>query len=575
MTAEIDSGSGAALPVDQDPATLADVGHSLSEDGVSVARATGVIALGNVVSRILGLGREMLLSDLFGAGAAVDAYNLAVIVPKTLYDLLIGGHVNSALVPVLSEFSMRKDRTALWQLVNLLLGVVVSILSILILVLEVLAPHIIRLLSGDMPFGPQLLATDLLPSVVLESIARSAALFETQSIATPLLRLTTPALMFLSIFAVLSGLLYALRRFTLPAFAGAMFKGSIVVVAIAAAPVLGIGAMAVGWLVGAFVQMATQLLGLRETRLYPVLRGIWSEPGVRRVGLLYLPVMFSLVIDTLVIRLVSYRLAAQVGEASISYMNYATTLVQFPHGLVATAISVAILPTLSRQAVLLSSGGVETYKATLGRGLRLAIVLILPAAVGLFVIAAAVVGLLFEHGSFTAVDTAYTSLALRLYLLGLPFAAIDLLLVFAFYSQQDTFTPAVIGVISLIAYMAVALGLMPRFGLFSLMIADSIKHMIHAVVAAWLLSRRIGGLNQQRLGPTVVKSGLATFAMGLVAYYSLSLLAGIVPSGSVGEALLVLGAAGIGAVVFALLAAVLQIEDLNWLFAMLRRKFRH
>jgi putative peptidoglycan lipid II flippase len=192
--------------------------EEVSED-VSVARATGVIALGNVASRLLGLGREMLLSDLFGAGAAVDAFNMAVIVPKTLYDLLIGGHVNSALVPVLSEYALLKDRNRLWRLVNLLLGGVVCGLAVLVLLLEILAPQIIALVSGG-NLRLLLVATNLPPADVLRLMS-GGALLETQRLATELLRITTPALLILSLFAVLSGLLYSLQRFTLPAFAGA------------------------------------------------------------------------------------------------------------------------------------------------------------------------------------------------------------------------------------------------------------------------------------------------------------------------------------------------------------------
>ncbi|MFC1959195.1 murein biosynthesis integral membrane protein MurJ [Chloroflexota bacterium] len=541
----VDVEANQELPDETPHETIALESDAAAQDDMSVARATGVVALGNIVSRVLGLGRMMLLSDLFGAGIAVDAFNVAVIVPKTLFDLLIGGHVNSALVPVLSEYAMQKDRNVLWQLVNMLLGMVIVILALLVLVLELLAPQVVSLIAGN-------------------------AVPEIQELATNLLRITTPALMFLSVFAVLSGLLYALRRFTLPAFAGALFNASIVIVTLLFAPTLGITAMAVGWLVGAFVQMSAQLLGLRDARLRPTLRRVWAEPGVRRIVLLYIPVMFSLIIDTMVIRLVSYRLAAQVGPASISYMEFATTLIQFPHGLVATAISIAILPTLSRQAVLISTDGAGVYKDTLGRGLRLAIVLIIPATIGLFVIAPALVGLLFEHGSFTTIDTAYTALALRLYLFGLPFAAVDLLLVFAFYSQQDTLTPALIGVISLVAYMAVALSLMPRFGLFSLMIADSIKHMLHASIAAWLLSRRIGGLKGQQITVTTGKTLAAALVMGVAVYFAQVILLGVAPANILGEILVVGMAALAGVLVYVVMAGVLRIGELYWMGRLIR-----
>jgi len=461
----------------------------------SMARATGVIALGNVASRVLGLAREIMLSTLFGAGAAVDAFNLAIIVPRSLYDLLIGGHVNSALVPVLSEYAAADDRRDLWELVNALLGIVVIALSILILALELLAPQIIGVVASD----------DATPEVVAK--------------ATDLLRVTAPALMFLSLFAVVSGLLYALRRFSWPAFASTVFNGTIVLVTVVLYSSQGITAAAVGWLVGAVVQLALQAPGLRDARIRIHVRGVFAHAGVKRIALLYLPVMASLALDVLVNRPFSYNLASGTGEGSISYMAWATTLIQFPQGLVALAISVAILPTLSRQAVDRADATLHQFKTTLGQGLRLALVLIIPAAVGLFVLAEPVVGLIFEHGKFNAVDTAYTTLALRLYLLGLPFAA-------------------------------VALYLLPWYSFFALMIADSVKHVVHTGISAYLLGRGMGGYSGQRLRRTAGRTALAAAGMGALTYGALVMLSAGLPENAVGRAIIVCGAGGIGVVSF-------------------------
>ncbi len=517
----------------------------------SMARATGVIALGNVASRVLGLAREMILSHLFGAGAAVDAFNLAIIVPRGLYDLLIGGHVNSALVPVLSEYAARQKRAELWELVNALLGLIVVALSALILALEIFAPLIIRIVASDK-------AT---PEVIDK--------------ATHLLRVTAPALFFLSLFAVLSGLLYALRRFTWPAFASAVFNGMIVLVTLVFAGSLGITAAAAGWLVGAVVQLALQAPGLRDAHLRIQVRGALAHPGVQRIGLLYLPVMASLALDVLVNRPFSYNLASRTGEGSISYMTWATTLIQFPQGLVAIAISVAILPTLSRQAASTLDGGLGAFKITLGQGLRLAIVLIIPAAVGLFVLAEPVVGLIFEHGKFTATDTAITALALRLYLLGLPFAAIDVLLVFAFYARQNTLTPALIGLVSLAAYMVVAIVLLPWYSFFALMIADSVKHLVHTGVSAWLLGRGMKGYGRQKLISTIVRASLAAAGMGALTFAALLLLDRSLPAGgTLAHLVIVVGAGGIGLVSFAGLASLLRLDEWRWIRDRARQRLK-
>lgn len=536
----------------------------------SVAGASGILALGNIFSRILGLARETVLTFLFGATGAVDAFQVAIIVPKAIYDLLIGGHINGAIVPVFSEVITVHGKSELWRVVSILLSLVTAMLAVLVLLLEIFAPQVVTLVA-------------------------SGSDAQTLDLATDMLRLTAPALIFMSLFAVFSGTLYALRSFSLPAFAGVVFNGSIVVVTLLLAPQLdifpnlhvgvdifpviitrpanGVVVVAVGWLVGALAQMLLQLVGLNVRHLRLTLN--WSHPALKNIAILYTPVMFSLVMDTLIIRPFSYNIASQTGEGSIAYMNWATTLIQFPQGLVATAISVAILPTLARQAAESKSEIVRAFKDTLGLGLRLTTTLILPAAMGLFVLATPIIALLFEHGAFTTADTGITAQALRLYLIGLPFAAVDLLLVYAFYARKDTLTPALIGVVSLVIYMAVAMALVDSYGLYSLMIADSIKHFVHALISGILLSRRIQGFGSQRLLMTFIKTLVASIIMGSVAWVTLPILSDIIGThGILREALLVMVSGVIYGGIFLLVAILLKIDELRWLMRLLYQRLR-
>jgi putative peptidoglycan lipid II flippase len=532
-----------------------------TETNAAVARATGVVALGNIASRVLGMAREIALTNLFGASRATDAFYVAVIVPKTLYDLLIAGHVNSAIIPVLSEVAEREGKAALWRVVSILATLVALILSALVLLMWVFAPTAITLVSGGADASKQALAADLL-------------------------RLTAPALIFLGLFSAFSGALYALRSFTLPAFAGAVFNGGIVIATVLLAPPLtvtvqiaggqavwtaarpedGIQAAALGWLIGALAQLLCQLPGLRGAKLR--LSFNWRHPAVKRIAKLYAPVMISLILDGFV-RAFSYNLASQTGERSITYMNLATTLIQFPQGLVATAISIAILPTLSRQAL----NGIADFRDTLGMGLRLAITLIMPAAVGLFALATPIVMLIFEHGAFTPADTTMTAMALRLYLFGLPFAAVDLLLVYAFYARQDTTTPALIGLVSLCVYMGVALLLAPAYGVFSLMLADSAKHIVHAVISGVVLRRRVGGMDEQRLVGSLLRTGVAAAVMGGLAWaLSTWLMDSLGARTLAHEIAVVVIAGGVGGAAYLALAWLLRVEELRWVIGMVRRK---
>ncbi len=492
-----------------------------------IARAAGVVALGNIASRLLGLVRETLIANLFGAGAMVDAFRVAVIIPRSAFDLLIGGHASSALVPVFSEYASQHGRAALWGLASAMLSLVATAMTALVLLVEAFAPALVYLVSSGSSLGVQALAADLL-------------------------RVTAPAILFLSLATVLTGLLYALKRFSLPAFVGAAFNGVIVLTTVLLADRLEITAMALGWLLGSVAQVTLQLPGLRAARLRFTLD--WRHPGVQRIFTLYGPVMLSLIVDVLILRPVSYNLASQTGEASISYMEFATQLTQLPHGLVATAISIAILPTLSRQAFQVNGG----YKATLGQGLRMVTLLIVPAAAGLFVLATPAIDLILEHGAFTAHDTVITALALRLYLIGLPFAALDLLLVYAFYARQDTLTPALVGLLSVVVYMIVALTLIAPLGLFSLMIADSVKHIAHAGVSGYLLHRRVGSLSGQRLWGATARALLASLATGVVAWSALNVTSGLFAGdGLLRETLTVAAPAALGFITYVGLMLIL------------------
>jgi putative peptidoglycan lipid II flippase len=514
-----------------------------TQETTRIARAAGVLALGNVTSRVLGLARETVKSHFFGASGAVDAYVTAAMVPTMLYDLLIGGMVNGALVPVFSSLAA-EDRDELWRLVSALLSLIAVVLAAFVAAVELAAPFIARALLAE--------AT---PGVI--------------TLAARLLRITIPAVMLLSLSGVLSGLLYALKRFAFPAFTAAVFNATIVALTLIFHQRLGIAAMAFGLLVGAGMQVALQLPGLRDTGVRIGLK-LW-HPGLRRVAALYAPSLVPLVADVLISRPISIALAVQTGEGGISYLNYATYLVQLPQGLVATAISLAVLPTLSAQAG--ADGAESAFRRTLARGLRLVLVLIVPAAVGMFILAQPTVALIYGHGSFRPADTVMTTWALRFYLLGLPFAAIDLLLVFSFYARQDTLTPALIGVGTILVYLLLAAGLLPTLGLFSLMIADSVKHMLHTLLSALILSRRVPGLGREGILRALVRVIAAAGVMGAVAYGALKgvdmLFGG---AGGLAEVLAVAVPGLAGAGVYLGLVTLLGVDEIRLLWDTVRQR---
>ena len=470
--------------------TAATQDDSLPEELTNVARAASIIAIGTIISRVLGLVRDIAKSYYFGATGLVSAFNIASKIPMWFYDLLAGGMINAALIPVFSSYSRAENRQELWLITSFLLTLCVALLTPLVILGEIFAEEIAWVVSGGMTI-------------------------ETLETTAKLLRITLPAILFLNFAGILAGLLYSLKRFVLPAFNAAMFNLGIVLSTILFARSLGVYALAVGLLAGSALQVVLQLPGIRDTQLSPVIN--WRHPAIRRIARLYLPIALGLIVD-MISRGISYRLASTTGDQSIAWMDYATTIMQFPLGLTSTAISIAILPTLARQATWSNVSGNKDFLATLSHALRLVTVLIVPAAIGLLILARPVVELILEHGDFMPKDTEMTTFVLRLYLAGIIAAALDLPLINAFYARQEAWTPALVGVGGVIVYLVAALtpSMFRPMQLGDLIIANSIQLCFHSVLMYILLHRRVGSMRGHRLVFTATRSILAACVMGLV-----------------------------------------------------------
>ncbi len=514
-------------------------------DNAGILRSASIISIGNIVSRIFGLLRQTVILSTFGAGLT-SAYEVATLIPNNLFDAIKTGMVDSALVPVFSDINARDSRDQLWAAVSTFLSVLIVILIVLVLLMEIFY----------VPLGA-LTAIDEFDDPVLRETAYR------------LMRLAIPAILLLSIASVLTATLYALKRFTVPAFLPAIYNGSIVLAALIRPE--AISSLIYGLLLGAVVQIVLQLWVLRDARLR------WSfdirHPVIGRILRLFTPIVGVLVVDFFV-RLISYQLAVSTGDQSISYMRSATTLQQFPMGLVVTALTVAILPVLSQQA----TDNIEQFKATLAGGIRLVLVLILPAAIGLFAIALPIIDLLFGNGQnmyingvFTYENVDQTARVLQLYAIGLPFAGVDQMLIFASYARKDTFSPSLVGILSMFVNVGTAIALIGVLGLFSLMVADAVKHIVHTVIMLYLLRRQIGGLAGYAIMPTALKALFAATLTGIAAYFVSFWLRGRLGTGSLNELLTVVAGGITGMLVYAMMVYLLDIREAKMLVSRLKR----
>lgn len=459
--------------------------------GGRIARAALILMAGTILSRFVGVGRESTISYLFGAGAEVDAFTIANHVATIVYDLLIAGTVSAALVPVFSEYSERKEGPGEFgQVVGTVLTLAGIFLAASVVLLEVFAQPLVSFMSVG--YSP-----------------------ETQALALVMTQWVLPGVLFMGLSGVVMAALYSLHRFTLPAFTSVLFNAAIIFSAFSLAGLMGVKSLALGLVVGAAAMLLLQAPGLRDIPLRPRLD--MRHPAVRKILKLYAPVGLSVIVSSIAL-VIDRNLASQVGEGAISAMRFATTLVQFGLGIVAAAISLAALPTLSQY---FTNGDEDGFKRTLSGGLRMVTVLVFPAAALLMALSVPLVNLVFRHGVFDQADSELTVLALRLYVLGLPFSAIDQVLLFAFYARKNTLTPAMIGIAQFAVYLSIAFGTYKTWGMAGLVLANSAQLAFHAIVTAVFLLRAMrgaGGLRGYGIVSTGVKAGGAALVLALISF---------------------------------------------------------
>jgi len=512
--------------------------------GKGIAQAATIVSLGNIASRVFGLIRDNRNSYYFGATGSMSAFEAASLVPKNIYELLVGGMVSAALVPVFSEYASKRKSDELWEVLSVVLSLVVVTMCGLLLLAEGAAALLSRTLVGG--FSAEL-----------------------QGLTAVLIRIIAPAVIFFGVSGVLTAALYAQQVFTYPAIGAAVFNLGAILGTQLLARRIGIASLTLGIVLGAFLQMAVQVPGLRQAKIRFSLN--WRHPALRRIVTLYSPVVLSLVVSQIGI-VVDRNLASRVGEQAIAWMASATRLRELPLGLVSTAVSMAVLPALSR--IDLQTGHSE-FKATLGLGMRLVLLLIIPATVGLYVLAEPVIALIFQHGQFTALDTQQAARALSGYLLGTPFAAADLLLIFAFYSQKDTVTPVLAGIVCVLIFVTVAptLAFGLGWGMIGLVVANSVQLTCHALIMFAVLYRRIGTLEGEHLASSIAKILLGSVVMGAAVHASLLVMRSTVPGSAVLPRALRIGAAGlVGLTTYGISVSVLRVGEARLLSHMLLRR---
>ena len=514
-----------------------------TSSSTGLARSAGIIGTATLTSRVLGLVRDQVLAFLFGAGNAMDAFNVAYRIPNLMRDLFAEGAMSAAFVPTFTRRLTQRGRASAWQLGNQLINALVVITSLIVLAGMIFARPLTEFLAGDYATVPGKL-----------------------ELTVTLTRILLPFLTLVAVAAALMGMLNSLNRFFTPALSPAMFNVGIILsalVLVPIAPTLGLDpiiAIAIGAMIGGVGQIALQVPTLlREGYRYRAELSP-SDPGLREILRLVGPgtlagagVQINLLVNTI--------LATGEGTGAVSWLNYAFRLMYLPIGLFGVSIATATLPAVSRYAARADLDGV---RQTVSTALRMMLMLTVPAQVGLIVLAYPIVGLIFERGSFASSDTAATASALAFYAPGLLGYSAVRIVVPCFYALKNSVTPMLVSMASVALNIVLNVILVRQMGYRGLALGTSIAALFNAGVLLYLLRKRTGGLDSGRLLVAFVKISIAAAIMGAASLAVHTWLLSVWPGPDFVSRLGRIGASiGTGLVVLVCGAHLLRINEWN------------
>ncbi len=405
---------------------------SAAVSGRRLLKSTTMVGGMTLLSRLLGLVRDIVFARLFGAGFLMDAFFVAFRIPNIFRRWSAEGAFSQAFVPVFADYDQNRPPQEVRELVERVTGTLGLALLVVTVAGILAAPLLIML------FAPGFAAA-----------TTDAARF---GLAVDMLRLTFPYLFFISLAALAGAILNTYHRFGVPAFSPVLLNVIMIVFAAFLAPRYerpGM-ALAAGVFAAGVVQLAFMLPALRRLRLLPRPRWGARHPGVRRIMGLMVPAIFgssvaqvSILLDTLI--------ASFLVTGSISWLYYADRLMEFPLGIFGIALATVILPNLSRQH---ASASREAFAATLGWSIRFVVLISAPASVGLVVLAGPILATIFYGGEFSAADVHMAGYALMAYGGGLVALTLVKVLAPGYFARQDTRTPVRVGLIALGSNMA-------------------------------------------------------------------------------------------------------------------------
>lgn len=424
-----------------------------------------VVSAMTMLSRVMGLARDVVVATLLGAGDGADAFFVAFKIPNFLRRLFAEGAFNQAFVPVLSEYSTQRSREEIRALLNATAGSLTAVLALMTAVAMLCAPWLIWVFAPGFGSDPEKLA-----------------------LTADMLRLTFPYLLLISLTAFSGSVLNTWNRFAVPAFTPVLLNLSLIGAALFLMPLMEEPAMALAWgvLIAGAAQLVFQVPFLLRLGLMPTPWPNFAHEGVRRILKLMGPALFGVSVSQINL-LLDTVLASLLAAGSVSWLYYSDRLVELPLGVFGVAIGTVILPALSKRHADQSK---EHFAAMLDWAIRIVLLLGLPAALALAVLAEPLLITLFHYGAMTDNDIQMAAMSLRAYAFGLVAFMLIKVLAPGFFARQDTKTPVKVGIIAMVANMVFNLLLIWPLAHAGLALATALSAFLNAGLLGYLLYKQ-------------------------------------------------------------------------------------
>ena len=509
-----------------------------------IARAAGAVMLAILFSQLMGLVRSILVASAFPP-AELDAFAAANRVSETLFTLIAAGALGSAFLPTFTAFLVNNDRASAWRLASSLINLVTLLLSLAAILAAWFAPQIVYLIAPGLSRDPNLFA-----------------------LAVNLLRIQSASAVLFGLGGLVISILNAHQVFFIPQITAAMYQIGQIFGVIVLSRWMGIYGLAWGVVIGALLFLLIQLPSLFKLKGDFTLSLGQKNPDVRKVIQLMGPRVFGAAVVQLNFW-VNNNLGSRMAEGSIISLSYGFMLMLMAQAAIAQSVAIAALPTFSAQYAL---GKIDEMRASLASTLRSMFLLALPASVGLILLARPIVSMLYERGEFTAVTTEMTAWALTWFAAGLIGHSVMEVLTRAFYAQQDTKTPVVIGTIAMglnvvfslaFAQLFSQIGWMPHGGL---ALANSLATALEATVLFIVMRRRLRGIEGNYIARGFVACALASLGMGVGLWIWTQAAGGFMPW------IVALGGVALGGILYGTSVFLLRVPEIQILSTAIVRR---